>query len=205
MEALGKIFGSISRVKIMRLFLCNEEEIFDKADISKRAKVSAQATTKELADLEKSGLIRKKSFFKQGKKLKNGKIGKKKRVQGYVINEKFKYLLPIKNLLCGAAPMKSKEIGDKFSSVGHVRAIIIAGVFIQDTNSRIDILVVGDNMNNTKLRNAVSSIESEIGRELRYAAFDTTDFKYRLGVCDRLVRDIFDYPHEIVIDRIGLE
>ena len=47
----------------MRLFLCNEEEIFDKSDISKRAKVSAQSTTKDLADLEKSGLIRKKSFF----------------------------------------------------------------------------------------------------------------------------------------------
>ena len=47
-------------------------------------------------------------------------------------------------------------------------------------------------------------IETEIGKELRYAVFSTNDFKYRLTVYDRLVRDILDYPHHIVVDRIGV-
>lgn len=205
MDELGKIFGSIARVKIMRLFLCNEEEVFDKSDISRRSKVSNQATARELLILEKAKLIKKKSFFKPGKELKSGKISKKKRIQGYLINDKFKYLIPIKNLLCDPTPIKTKEIHDKFSKVGQIKAIIVAGIFLKDTNSRIDVLVVGDNINPAKFKNVVFSIESEIGRELRYAVFDTADFKYRLGICDRLIRDIFDYPHEIIVDRIGLE
>jgi len=204
MDALGKIFGSISRVKIIRLFLCSEEEVFDKEEVSKKAKVSMDTTGKELSVLEKSGLIRKKSFFKQGKKLKNGKLPKKKRVQGYLVNQNFKYIISLKSLLCGPTPMKHKEIGDKFSGVGSIKAIVVAGVFIQDPNSRLDVLIAGDNMSTIKIRNAIASVESEIGRELRYAVFETNDFKYRLGVCDKLVRDIFDYPHEIVIDKLGL-
>ena len=189
----------------MRLFLCNEEEIYDKSEIVKRTKVNSQTITKELNLLEKVGFLRKKSFFKNGKVLKNGKLGKKKRVQGYLIDEKFKYLIPIKNLLCNSTPMKNRQISDRFSGVGRLKAIVVAGVFIQDSSSRLDILIAGDNLSNTKLRNAVENIESEIGRELRYAVFDTVDLKYRLGVCDRLIRDVFDYPHEIVLDKIGLE
>ena len=47
-------------------------------------------------------------------------------------------------------------------------------------------------------------IESEIGKEIAYTIFDTTDFEYRLGIHDRLVRDILDYPHMTLIDKFGL-
>jgi hypothetical protein len=204
MEALGKLFGSVARVKLMKLFLFNEEESITKADAAKRAKVTPQAATRELGVLERSGMIRKKSFFKEGKKLQSGKKGKKRRVQGYVLNQNFRYLIPLQSMLMHSAPMQQKEITEKLSRIGKVKVIVVAGIFIQDPESRIDILVAGDDISSTKLRNAITSMEAEIGRELRYAIFDTPDFKYRMGVCDRLVRDVFDYPHEIVVDRIGL-
>lgn len=204
MESLGKIFGSITRVKIIRLFLCNEEDIFDKTEISRRVKVSKQSVSREILILEKAGLILKKSFLKEGKILKNGKAGKKKRVHGYTTNSNFKYLISLKSLLCGPAPMKNKEITNKFSGAGQIKVMVISGIFIHDPNSTLDVLIVGDNINNTKIKNAISSIESEIGRELRYAVFETADFKYRLGLCDRLIRDVFDYPHETIVDKIGI-
>lgn len=199
MEALGKLFGSVARVKLMKLFLFNEDEAIAKTDAAKRAKITSQAATKELGVLERSGMIRKKSFFKEGE------TGKKKRVQGYVLNQSFRYLIPLQSMLMHSAPMQQKEITSKLARVGKIKAIVVAGIFIQDPDSRIDILVAGDDISSTKLRNAITSMEAEIGRELRYAIFDTADFKYRMGVCDRLVRDVFDYPHEVVVDRIGLK
>jgi hypothetical protein len=47
-------------------------------------------------------------------------------------------------------------------------------------------------------------MESEIGKELRFSSLNTEDFKYRHGVCDRLIRDVLDYQHEVVVDRIGI-
>jgi len=65
-------------------------------------------------------------------------------------------------------------------------------------------LVVGDHLRRSTLENYMRSLEAEIGKELRYAAFETSEFNYRLGMYDKLVRDILDYPHRTVLDRIGL-
>jgi hypothetical protein len=42
-------------------------------------------------------------------------------------------------------------------------------------------------------------MEAEIGGELSYAVFETKEFLYRLNMYDKLVRDILDYPHEVVV------
>ena len=38
-----------------------------------------------------------------------------------------------------------------------------------------------------------------------FATFDTDEFTYRINVYDRLVRDVLDYPHKKVLDKIGVE
>ena len=54
------------------------------------------------------------------------------------------------------------------------------------------------------MERVIRSIEAEIGKELRYASFETPDFRYRLGMYDKLVRDILDFPHKKVVDKIGV-
>ena len=44
---------------------------------------------------------------------------------------------------------------------------------------------------------------SRLGRELRYALLSSDDLLYRLTVSDRLIRDVLDYPHRIVLDKLG--
>ena len=64
MDTLGKLFGSYARVKIMRLFLLNSEDIFENADIVKRSKVTKVLVQKETALLYRAGFIVKKHFIK---------------------------------------------------------------------------------------------------------------------------------------------
>ena len=45
----------------------------------------------------------------------------------------------------------------------------------------------------------VRRLEAEIGAELTYATFETKEFIYRLNMYDKLVRDILDFPHEVVL------
>ena len=66
------------------------------------------------------------------------------------------------------------------------------------------LLVVGDGIKHGKLENVIHTLEAEIGRELRYTVFDTPDFHYRLSIYDKLVRDILDYPHIKVVDKLGV-
>lgn len=100
--------------------------------------------------------------------------------------------------------MKENQIVDKFKGSGSIKLLLITGVFLQNLDTRIDILVVGDNLKEKVLERSIKSLEADLGREVRFASFTTDDFSYRMGLYDRLVRDIFDYPHQVLIDRIGI-
>jgi len=60
------------------------------------------------------------------------------------------------------------------------------------------LLVVGDKLRKAGIEEGVRKLEAEIGTEIVYAIFDTKEFIYRLNMYDKLVRDILDYPHEVL-------
>ena len=65
-------------------------------------------------------------------------------------------------------------------------------------------LVVGDRMKERKLRTAVRRLEAELGKEVRYSLLSSEQFFYRIGLNDHLVRDVLDYPHKIVLDKLNI-
>jgi len=201
MNALERLFGTADRVKVLKLFLFNINDVFDKKDIIRRAKVSPNSARKEISVLESAGLIRKKTHHKEIKR-KNGNMEKVK-FSGFGVNESFRYIIPLQNLLIHSAPAQN-EIVKKIARLGRVKLIVLSGIFLNDEEGRIDILIVGDDIKAGPLRSTISVMESELGKELRYAVFETADFKYRMSVYDRLVRDVLDFPHQVLIDKIGL-
>ena len=205
MEILSKLFGSDAKVKIMRLFLFNPEQPFAVAEIAARAKVPVAIVRREAHLLRKMDMIKGKRFVglvavKKGKKM----VTKRKKEGGWILNQSFPYLPALRSLLVDTVLFRHEEIVHKLNTVGKIKLVILSGVFIQDPDSRVDLLVVGDNIRFGALENVMRTIESEIGKELRYAAFEKADFQYRLGIYDKLIRDILDYPHKTVLDRIGI-
>jgi hypothetical protein len=202
-QVLEKLFGSSAKVKIMKFFLFNPQVNFDKADIDKNTNVTQKTIQKEINTLESIGFIKNSSFFKTIK-LKKG--SKKKRVKGYTLNEDFIFLQHLKGLLINTTPLQHNDMTKKIGKACKVKLIVASGIFIQspDENSRIDLLIVGDSPKLATMKKTISQIESEIGQEIRYSFFSTEDFKYRLNLYDHLIRDIFDYPHQILVDKIGL-
>ena len=207
MDILEKLFGSSARVKIMRLFLFNTDEVYDIDEVVSRVRVSKINTRKELVVLEKIGMLRKVSFTKdvEQKRGKKVKVVKKK-VIGYEIHSNFIYLSALQNLLINMMPLNTNHILKKLSTMGRMKLILVSGVFIQEwENTRVDILIVGDKLKIPAIELLVRTLEAEIGKEIRYAIFETHDFQYRVGVCDKLVRDILEYPHQKLIDKIDIE
>lgn len=189
METLTALFGSAAKVKILRLFLFNSNVQFIVREIAHRTGCKTVLVTRELNSLVKADIVRKR----------HGAKG-----ITYVLNEKFPYLDPLKNLLTVASIQADDSLTKRFGSSGRVKLIIASGVFIQNWDSRVDLLIVGDDLNISKIESIIKSIEAEIGKEVTYSAFETQDFQYRVGIHDRLIRDIIDYPHVTLLDRLGV-
>ncbi len=200
---LEKLFGNAGRVKIMKLFLFGSEEVFDKDLIINKSKVPSSVATKEIKLLLEIGLIKKKIFIKTENNSKTKKNVRNK-IQGYVLNKEFSFLTPLRNLLINNEPLRSADIVKRIGKTGKIKLIVMAGVFIQNEDSRLDLLIVGDDVKERNLKNVINTMESEIGKELNFTFLKSIDFAYRQSVCDRLIRDVFDYPHEVILDKIGL-
>lgn len=208
MEILGKLFGSNHIVKILRLFLFNPQGTFEQSDIIERTKVPEEIVRVECAMLERVGLIKKRSFFKEVRRIRGKKeIVTKKRVQGWGINSSFEYLPALERFFTDTAVLDNSLFLKRIRKGGSPKLVIVSGFFMGDTdetNDRIDLLLVGDAFNERKIVAAVKDIESELGREIRYGIFTVKEFQYRIDIRDRLVRDVLDYPHKVLIDRMGM-
>lgn len=206
MDTLGKLFGSQARIKILRLFLLSPLEIFDVAMVAEKSKVSVAEVRRELVLLKKIGFLFDKSFFKEiPPKRGSKKPATKKRAAGYQLRAAFPLLVPLKNLVVSDAPLNRNEIIKRFKSVGKIKLLVFSGVFINEPESRVDVLIVGDGLKKRAIENVLKSIEAEIGKELSYGALETSEFVYRVSVYDKFIRDILDFRHDTVIDRIGVE
>ncbi|MBI2120094.1 MAG: hypothetical protein HYT94_00540 [Parcubacteria group bacterium] len=205
MEILSKLLGTEERVKIMRLFLLNPEMAFDASDIMERSKVSKGALRREVTLLSKIGFTKPKNFTKEIHRT-SGKKTKiiKKKVSGWQLAIDFPLLLPVRNLLISTEPIKREDIVNRFKTAGKVKLIVLAGVFLQRDDSRVDILIVGNELKKKSIENGLRAIEAEVGKELSYALFETDDFIYRINVYDKFARDIMDFPHEKIYDKIGI-
>ena len=183
MEILGKILGTPARVKIMRLFLLNKGKGFKIADIAKRSRVAGNSARSELRILASASFIKKKSPSSTE----------------WVFNPVFKYSREFEDLLFRSDTMNNEYITGTFKKVGKIKLLVTSGVFIKNTDSRVDILIVGDKLNRVKIEEGIKKLEAELGAELSYAVFETKEFLYRLSMYDKLIRDILDFPHEVVI------
>ena len=179
MEILGKLLGTPARVKIMRLFLLNKDKIFTNKDIAIRSRVNSSVITREIRLFSSVDFI-------------------KKRTTGWYFNSLFKYTKEFENLLVKADTFDVNSILDNFKKVGKVKLLVVSGVFIKNKDSRVDLLIVGDKMKRGHIEEVIRKMEAEIGVEIIYAIFETKEFIYRLNMFDKLVRDILDFPHQIV-------
>ncbi|MEI6057640.1 MAG: hypothetical protein WCQ60_01555 [bacterium] len=206
MDILSKLFGSAAKVKLMRLFLFNPETAYTTKEITNRAKISTREAQKELATLISFGIVRIKPVRREINVRRRKKIVVKKiEEKGYTLNPKFAYLTALKSLLTSASVHADESLTQKFAKIGKVKVLIATGVFLQRWDSRVDLLIVADEMSTVRLEKAIASLEAEIGKEISYSAFDTEDFEYRLGIHDRLIRDILDFQHTVLVDRLGIE
>jgi hypothetical protein len=186
-DPLAKLFGSPSRVKLLRLFLFNPRQSFTVSEAASRAYVTAPEAKREATLLARAGIIERAT---RGKGLR------------YTLDPDFRHTAALQSLLLNPT-VRASELLERLRSVGTLKFIAVAGIFVGEWDGRLDVLVVGDRIKERSLRERMKRFEAELGREMRFALLTSEDLLYRLTVSDRLVRDVFDYPHRVILDKLN--
>ena len=198
-DPLAILFGNHARVKLLRFFLFNPTQEFSLDDISRRAKLVRRTARTEINALERAEIIKKKVIF--GKhKTRDVKV----RMQGYALNTKSPQIESLQTFLFETAPINGATVLKHIRKIGPLDFVACTGIFMREFDRRLDLLVAMKKLNESKVEVAVRALEAELGIEIRYATFSTDDLLYRVGMYDKLTRDVFDYPYQILIDKIGI-
>ncbi len=198
-EPLSILFGSTARVKLLRFFLFNPSKEFTFDDMCKRARLVRRTARTEITALEKAGVISKRTMYivLPGKE-------KKSKAVGYGLNKKFPELQALQTFLFETAPIDGKNLLTHLRKAGTIDFLAVAGVFVREFEQQLDVLITMKKISPAKIETAIRSLEAEIGIEIRFAMMNSDDLLYRVGMNDKLARDVFDYKHQILVDRIGI-
>ena len=202
MEHLSKLLGSPARVKLLRFFLFNPETPVDRDTVVTSARVTPDTASKELAALSRAGVITRRTFYREVTR-PGSRTPKKRKTLGYVLDVKYPYLVQLTAFMRNTLAVSEAEIRNRLRGVGTVKLIVLAGFLINQERGALDLLIVGDRINETELRNVIRGLEAECGKEIRYAILPTEDYQYRKRVRDRLVREVMDFEHKEILNRLS--
>ncbi|SRR3989338_5498075 len=187
MELLAKLFGGANKVKLLRLFLLNPEVVLTSREAAARSRVNQAAAARELNQLKAMEFLLPRA---------------KGQARGWQLNPEFPLIAHLRGMLKNDLFARKKDLVRRFNRCGKILFLAIAGVFLDNPESRADLLIVGDKLKKRLIEQTVRGLEAEIGKELAYAVMTSEDFVYRLNACDKFVRDVLDYPHERLVDKI---
>ncbi len=186
-EVLEKLFGSKVRLRLLRFFLLNSHNEYTFDEIVKRNKINKKEARSELNNLTKIKLL---------------KTHRKGKFKYYRINLQFSFYPELESLVIKSNIFpQSKSLG-KIKNIGNVKLAMVSGIFLNYSKSRVDLLIVADDVSRRKLNNVVANLEAEIGKEISYMLLSTEEMNYRLNMLDRFLFDFLEGPYEEVINRL---
>lgn len=199
---IEQLFGSKTRVKLLKLFYGNPNRSFYVREITRKIDEQINSVRRELANLQNVGIITSDTS--------NNKVY-------YEVNQKFDNYAPLLEIFGGGKrvrkPVKSApedtataaqpDEPQDLKALGNVEVACLLGQFTRDETSGIDVLIVG-NVNQNALQRYIADLEQQEGKDLRYTTFSLDEFRYRLQIKDRFLSNVMLSKKQVLVDKSGL-
>lgn len=172
---LNKLFSSKTRVEILKLFLFNTNNSFYQRQISNLTAQPIRGVQREVAKLNKMGLIESSI---QGNRIY------------YKVNKKCPIVQDLKNIFLksvGIAEVLKEDLKEK-----GIKIAFIYGSYAKEEESLlsdIDLMVIGD-ISSKELSNILSKPKRELIREINYVVFSLDEFINRAIKKDHFINSV---------------
>ena len=184
---LEQLFGSRTRVKILRLYFANPDASFYVRELTRRIGEQINSVRRELENLTKMGILQPEE---------------RNRKKYYHIKHDFILYSELKALFLKSRMTLEKRIVSRIKETGSVSYLALCGYFVDDQEAPVDLFIVG-RINKKKLTSLLEKFSENFGQELRYTAITTDEYNYRKEITDKFLYDIINRNKVIVVDKIS--
>jgi len=127
----------------------------------------------------------------------------------YEVNQRYDHYVPLRAIFADDTMKDKSSVSavpstldwqGKLDELGHIKLAVLAGIFVQNSGSNIDILMVG-NPATAKTKSFIKMLEKQEGRELNYSVLPYDEFYYRLSVRDKFITELLAGKHIVLRDQ----
>lgn len=181
---LEQLFGSRTRVKLLRLFLTNPSTAFYVRELTRKIDEQLNSVRRELANLLSLGIV--VAAEHDDKKF-------------YQLNTSFVLAEELKAVLLKSQILVEQHLVKHIKELGKIRYLALTGSFTGTKTSATDMIVVGK-VDRALLVRAVERFQREVGREINYTLLSAREFDERRNLGDKFLLTILNNPKIVVVD-----
>ncbi len=133
-------------------------------------------------------------------KLKIVNIFSKKSKKYYVANPGNKFFSSVRASVLKQQPKYEDELFAAIRKLGDVHAAFLSGLFSGQPHLPVDVLIIGK-VSESKLAQFLGAAQKMMGQEINYSVMSVEEFDIRRHTFDRFIKDIFDHPYVVVLDK----
>lgn len=189
-----QLFGSKTRVKLMKLFLENPEKRFFVRELTRLSDSLINSVRRELTNLIELKIILEEApevRDKQEKKTINSR-------KYYRLNPKNLFKQDLLNLFLKSKILMEKRFVERIKRLGEIKYFCLSGAFIEDPKAPTDLLVVGE-FEKDKVLKTLKEFEKEIERAINYTVMDVNEYQLRQDIADSFLEGILNNERNIVV------
>lgn len=191
---LEHLFGSKTRVKLLRLFLGNPGSAFYVRELARKAGAQIHAIRRELENLEGLGIIQ------AGEASGADAAELRTRMRRYYrLDDEFSLVNELRALVLRSQFLLEEEFKRRVRRLGTIRYFALLGIFTGIEGAPVDVFIVGK-LNRQWLARLMRQFERELGRAVNYTVMSEREFRYRWDIGDRFLYGILEGKKVAVID-----
>lgn len=194
---LTKLFGSHARVKLLKIFVLNQNEKFYLRQLARDLKMQVNSIRRELDNLKSFGLLVEDEI--DDKFDDEEKSHSKTEKKFYHVDKDFVLFSELKALIVKSQILSSNEFVEKLKTACSPRVLILSGTLANNPKSQTDILMVG-RFNRDKVLALISELELDLGREINFTIMDYREYRYRVDIADFFIYNIIHGKKIVLVD-----
>ncbi len=195
---LENLFGSKTRVKLLRLFLHNPEQAYFVRELTRKVSSQINAVRNELEHLVAMGIVSVATDIKP-EPVGTGAMAQRKY---YRLDRTCLVYNELQALFAKDRMPIEQDFVKRISTIGNVAYLALTGFFVGSTTAPTDMLIVG-RIENDKVLPLIRNFERELGREINFTILTPAEFRYRKEITDRFLYSILEEQKVVLIDNVN--
>ena len=202
---LDQLFGSKTRVGLLRLFFDNPEEKYYVRELTRVVGAQINSVRRELNNLTLLGIVAVIEDSSLEEEVDPEDVVPKglNKKKYYKLNSSFVLFEELTALFSKSHVLHEKDFVKQIATVGQIHYLALSGFFTGVNNAATDLLIVGS-VNRELLSKIIGDFEKKSGREINYTIMPLKEFEYRREITDKFLYDILVNPKIVVVDTLGV-